>query len=199
MTNPVTPSFFATPADFRKWFEKNHEREPELLVGFYKTDSGKPSITWPESVDVALCFGWIDAVRRRIDDESYSIRFTRRKPTSTWSAINIAKVAELTRSGMMTPAGLKAFAARKDAKSGIYSYEQKEKQTELPAEFAKRFQAKKKAWKYFNEQPPWYRRTSTHWVTSAKKEETQLRRLETLMTCSGSGEWIPSLRRTPAT
>jgi len=119
----MQPHFFKTPADFRKWLAKNHASATELLVGFYKKDSGKPSLTWPESVDEALCFGWIDGVRRRIDDVSYSIRFTPRKKTSTWSAINIARVAELTKLGRMQPAGLLAFGQRREEKSAIYAYE----------------------------------------------------------------------------
>ncbi len=119
----MKPSFFPTPAHFRRWLEKHHAQSPELLVGFYKRESGKPSLTWPESVEEALCFGWIDGVRRRIDDESYSIRFTPRKPTSTWSAVNIAKVAELESAGRMTDAGRAAFARRRENRSGVYAYE----------------------------------------------------------------------------
>src|SRR5436309_10975426 len=120
------PAFFASPSELRAWFEQNHETTQELWIGFYKTSSGKPSITWPESVDQALCFGWIDGVRRRIDDVSYSIRFTPRKPRSIWSTVNINRVAELTNLGLMQPAGLKAFAARQEARSGIYSFEQED-------------------------------------------------------------------------
>src|SRR5262245_51313572 len=119
----MEPTFFPTPADFRAWLEANHETQRELLVGFYKTSTGKPSITWPESVDQALCFGWIDGIRKRIDDESYSIRFTPRKPDSNWSAVNIAKVKELTEQGLMRAAGIKVFENRKEEKSGVYSYE----------------------------------------------------------------------------
>ena len=181
----MNPTFFATPAAFRKWLEKHHEREPELLVGFWKKDSGKPSITWPESVDEALCFGWIDGVRRRIDDESYSIRFTPRRKGSTWSAINIKRVAELKQFGRMHPAGLAAYEQRSDKKSGIYAYENAPRT--LPDEMEKAFRANKKAWAYFNEQPPWYRRVSIYWVTNAKKEETRARRLETLIGDSAAG------------
>src|SRR5258708_35999652 len=130
----MTPHFFATPADFRKWLAKNHSSASELLVGFYKKDSGKPSITWPESVDQALCFGWIDGVRRRIDDVSYSIRFTPRKPRSVWSAVNIKRVEELSRQGLMRPAGVKAFEARQEERSGIYSFEQQNIQFERDQE-----------------------------------------------------------------
>ncbi|HEV7429218.1 MAG TPA: YdeI/OmpD-associated family protein [Thermoanaerobaculia bacterium] len=175
----MQPHFFATPADFRKWLAKNHASATELLVGFYKKDSGKPSITWPESVDEALSFGWIDGVRRRIDDVSYSIRFTPRKKTSTWSAINIARVAELTKLGRMQPAGLRAFAQRRAEKSAIYSYENEVRT--LSAEDEKKFRANRNAWDFFNAQPPGYRRVAFYWVTSAKKEETRARRLATLI------------------
>ena len=175
----VQPHFFKTPADFRKWLTKNHTSATELLVGFYKKDSGKPSITWPESVDEALSFGWIDGVRRRIDDVSYSIRFTPRKKSSTWSAINIARVAELTKLGRMQPAGLRAFEHRRDEKSAIYAYENEVRT--LSADDEKKFRVNKKAWDFFNAQPPGYRRLSIYWITSAKKDETHARRLATLI------------------
>ncbi len=175
----MKPTFFATPAAFRRWLQKHHQKETELLVGFYKRGSGKPSITWPESVDQALCFGWIDGVRRRIDDESYSIRFTPRKRTSIWSAINIRRATELIKEELMQPAGLRAFEARDEKKSAIYSYENAPR--ELPPEAEKAFRANKKAWAYFQAQAPWYRRVATHWVVTAKKEETRARRLATLI------------------
>jgi uncharacterized protein YdeI (YjbR/CyaY-like superfamily) len=175
----MKPTFFASPAAFRKWLEKNHASATELLVGYYKKDSGKPSMTWPESVDQALCFGWIDGVRGRIDDVSYSIRFTPRKSISNWSAINIARVAELTKLGQMAPAGLRAFKQRRDDKSAIYAYENAVRTLD-PAD-EKKFRADKKAWKFFNAQPPGYRRLSIYWVTSAKREETRVRRLATLI------------------
>ena len=181
----MEPHFFKTSADFRKWLAKNHASATELLVGFYKKDSGKPSITWPESVDEALCFGWIDGVRRRIDDVSYSIRFTPRKKSSTWSAINIGRVAELTKLGRMQPAGLRAFEHRREATSGIYSYENEART--LPAEYEKKLRANEKALEFFNAQPPGYRRVATYWVTSAKKEETRARRLDTLIEDSANG------------
>ena len=184
----MEPHFFPTPAAFRKWLAKNHDKSAELLVGFYKKDSGKPSVTWPESVDQALCFGWIDGVRRRIDDVTYSIRFTPRKPISNWSAINIARVAELTKLGQMRPAGLRAFAQRREDKSVIYSYENAGRTLD-PAD-EKRFRANKKAWQFFNEQAPWYRRVCIHWVTSGKKEETRARRLATLIDDSANGRRI---------
>jgi uncharacterized protein YdeI (YjbR/CyaY-like superfamily) len=186
--------FFKTPADFRAWLEKHHATELELSVGFYKRDSGRPSITWPESVDAALCYGWIDGVRNSIDEVSYRIRFTPRRATSTWSAINVKRVAELTKLGLMCPAGVKAFDARKRDKTGIYAYEQR-KNAKLPPAFEKQFRANKKAWDFFQSQPPWYRRTTTHRVISAKQEETRLRRLAELIKDSELGQPIKGLRR----
>src|SRR5882724_5331355 len=147
----MQPHFFKTPADFRKWLAKNHSSATELLVGFYKRDSGKPSITWPESVDQALCFGWIDGVRRRIDDVSYTIRFTPRKPVSNWSAINIRRVEQLIAEGLMKPAGLQAFASRQDNRSRIYSFEQKSVEFESAQE--RQFRANRAAWKFFQSRP----------------------------------------------
>ena len=187
----MEPHFFATPTAFRKWLEKNHDKATELLVGFYKKDSGKPSITWPESVDQALCFGWIDGVRRRIDDVSYSIRFTPRKQISNWSAINIARVAELTELGLMRTAGLHTFEQRREDKSVIYSYENAVRTLD-PAD-EKKFRANRKAWQFFNAQPPSYRRVSIYWITSAKKEETRVRRLSHLIERSASGTRIDLL------
>jgi uncharacterized protein YdeI (YjbR/CyaY-like superfamily) len=192
---PPKTLFFATPADFRAWLKKNHALYTELSVGFYKRDSGKPSITWPESVDAALCYGWIDGVRNSIDAVSYRIRFTPRKPTSTWSAINVKRVAELTKLGMMHPAGVKAFDARKGDKTGIYAYEQRKSAT-LPPAYEKKFRANKKAWTFFQKQPPWYQRTATYRVISAKQEATQEKRLAELIRDSEAGLAIKELRRT---
>lgn len=172
----MTATFFPTPEDFRKWLEKNHTTEKELLVGFWKVGTKKPSMTWSESVDQALCFGWIDGVRKSIDVESYSIRFTPRKPTSIWSAVNIRKVEELTKTGLMTEAGRKAFELRKEEKSAIYSHE-KEPAT-LDPEFKKQFKANKKAWEFFSNQAPSYKKVMLHWIMSAKQEKTRLSRLE---------------------
>lgn len=191
----MTPTFFATPEAFRKWLAKHHAQTSELLVGFYKKGSGIPSMTWPESVDQALCFGWIDGIRRRIDDERYSIRFTPRKPKSTWSSVNIARVAELTRLGMIQPAGLRAFEQRSAENSGIYAYENAAR--ELPPEFEKQFRKQRKAWQSFSEQPPSYRRVAIHWVTSAKKQETRTRRLATLIEDSAAGRRLAIYTLTP--
>jgi uncharacterized protein YdeI (YjbR/CyaY-like superfamily) len=168
----MEPIFFKTPNEFRKWLEKHHETEKELLVGFYKVGTKKPSMTWSEAVDQALCFGWIDGVRRSIDDESYCNRFTPRKPTSNWSAINIKKVEELTKAGLMTPAGQKAFELRKEEKSGVYSHEI------LDPAYEKQFKSNKKAWEFFNNQAPSYKKVMLHWIMSAKQEKTRLSRLE---------------------
>jgi len=175
-------TFFATPEKFRAWLEKNHETATELLVGFYKRGSARPSITWPESVDEALSFGWIDGVRKRIDDESYTIRFTPRRASSIWSANNIRRVEELTKLGRMRPAGIRAFERRSEKRSAIYSFENAPRT--LPPEFEKRFRSNRKAWRWFNEEPPWYRRVAIYWVTSAKREETRQRRLAQLITDS---------------
>jgi uncharacterized protein YdeI (YjbR/CyaY-like superfamily) len=188
----MEPTFFATPEDFRAWLEAHHDSETELLVGFYKKGSGRPSITWPEAVDQALCYGWIDGVRRRIDDDSYSIRFTPRKPSSTWSAVNVRRVGELTELGLMRPAGLAAFERRSDDRTAIYSYEQR-KTAKLDAEQERRFRANPAAWKWFQAQPAGYRRTASYWVISAKRPETRERRLEQLIADSAAGRTIRSL------
>jgi len=172
----MSATFFETQDEFRNWLEKNHQKEKELLVGFYKVGSKKPSMTWSQSVDQALCFGWIDGVRKSIDEQSYSIRFTPRKTTSIWSAINIKKVEELTKAGLMTSQGKKAFELRKEEKSAIYSHE-KEPAT-LDPEFEKQFKANKKAWEFFNDQAPSYKKVMLHWIMSAKQEKTRLSRLE---------------------
>jgi uncharacterized protein YdeI (YjbR/CyaY-like superfamily) len=189
----MLPTFFPTPADFRRWLKAHHATETELLVGFYKTDSGKPSITWPESVDQALCFGWIDGLRKRVDDESYTIRFTPRKPTSTWSAVNIKRVEELTQLGLMQPAGLKAFEARKENRSGIYSYEQRS--ADLPAEYEKALKKNKAAWTFFQAQPASYRKAAVWWVVSAKQDATRLKRLDQLIDLSAHAQQIPQFTR----
>lgn len=171
----MAPTFFAKQADFRKWLEKNHKKETELLVGFYKVNSGKPCMTWSQSVDEALCFGWIDGIRRSIDKDSYSIRFTPRKPTSIWSAINIKKVEGLTKQGLMKPAGLASFKLRKEHRSKIYSHEREAQK--LPTNFEGKFKANKKAWEFFITQAPSYQKVIIHWIVAAKQETTQLARL----------------------
>lgn len=187
----MKPVFFKSPAEFRAWLAKNHATQKELLVGFHKVNTGKPSLTWPQSVDEALCYGWIDGVRRRIDDESYSIRFTPRKPTSIWSTLNIKRVAELEKLGRMTDAGRTAFARRDPKKSEIYSFERG--RTEMNGDALAKLKADEKAWAYYESQAPYYRRTSSHWVASAKKPETRAKRLATLIECCRNGERIPAL------
>jgi len=176
---------FRTPADLRKWFEKHHQTESELQVGYYKKESGKPSITWPESVAQALCFGWIDGIRRSVDDESYTIRFTPRKRTSIWSAINIRMAEQLIAEGLMRPAGLEAYKARRENKSGIYSYEQRS--AEIPEPYLSQLKKNRKAFTFFESQPAWYRKQLSWWIVSAKKEETRQSRLKKLIDESAAG------------
>jgi uncharacterized protein YdeI (YjbR/CyaY-like superfamily) len=158
---------------------------PELWVGFYKKDSGKPSITWPESVDEALCVGWIDGIRKSVDEISYKIRFTPRRRGSIWSAVNIKRVGVLSDEGRMRPAGVKAFAARKENKSGIYAYEQRRAELEEP--YNGMLKKNKMAWDFFQAQAPWYRKQIGWWVISAKKEETRMKRLGKLIEVSAKG------------
>jgi uncharacterized protein YdeI (YjbR/CyaY-like superfamily) len=188
----MEPVFFATPAAFRAWLEANHATESEITVGFHRVGSGRPSLTWPEAVDEALCFGWIDGVRHRLDETSYTNRFTPRRRGSNWSAVNVAKAEALIASGRMRPAGLKAFQARTDARSAVYSYEQRHEAKLEPA-LEKRFRSKKRAWTWFREQPPGYRATAIYWVASAKKPETRERRLSTLIEDCAAGRRIAAL------
>jgi len=178
--------FFRTPADFRTWLEKNHATATEIWVGFYKKDSGKPSIRWPESVDEALCFGWIDGIRKRVDEISYQIRFTPRRPGSVWSATNIQRAKELALEKRMRSTGLSAFAARIQNKSGIYSYEQRN--TELGQPYAKLLKKNKAASNFFKKHPPSYRKMIGWWIISAKKEETRMARLAKLISESSKGK-----------
>lgn len=186
MPTPINIKFFKTSADLRAWFEKNYKKKQEQWIGYYKKDSGKPSITWPESVDQALCFGWIDGLRKSIDERSYTIRFTPRKPTSIWSAINIKKVIELKKLGLMTDAGLDLFEKRDGKKIVQYSFEQRKNQ-KLPAAFVKKFRANKRAWDFFSSMPPSYQKTTTWWIVSAKQEETRVKRLSLLIADSEQG------------
>lgn len=191
MNNSLKPAYFKSGIEFRKWLMQNHDKASELLVGFYKVKSKKQSISWSESVDEALCFGWIDGVRKSIDEESYSIRFTPRKATSIWSSVNIKKVEELSQKCLMHPSGMKAFQNRKENKSGIYSYEKQP--SILPKELENIFKSNKKAWKIFSSMPPSYVRTAIHWIVSAKREETKLKRLEELITDSENEKKIKRL------
>lgn len=181
--------FFTDAAKFRRWLVDNHQRQRELVVGYYKKETGRASMTWSESVDQALCFGWIDGVRRRIDDVSYSIRFTPRKPTSIWSQVNIDKVAKLTEQGLMHPAGLVAFDKRIQNRSGVYSYEQRSITFAEP--YLSQFQSVRAAWNYFEQQLASYRKAACWWVLSAKREETRAKRLAQLIAHSVKHQRIP--------
>jgi uncharacterized protein YdeI (YjbR/CyaY-like superfamily) len=188
----MKPTYFATPADLRAWLEAHHETARELLVGFHKRATGTPSITWRESVDEALCFGWIDGVRRSLSEHAYTIRFTPRKAKSTWSEVNVARVNELSARGRMHPAGLRAFAARTPERTGIYSFERSEAAKLSPAQ-EKKLRANRKAAAFFDRQAPWYRRAALHWVITAKREETRERRLDQLIAHSAAGRTVPPL------
>ena len=194
VAEPKKLAFFASPAEWRAWLDRHHHHSEELWVGFYKRDSGRPSITWPEAVDGALCFGWIDGIRKSIDAVSYTIRFTPRKTRSTWSASNIKRMAALKKLGLVHEAGQQAFQRRTSDRSGIYAYEQR-KGMKLTTAYEKQFRANKPAWSFFQAQPPWYRRTSSWWVISAKKAETRRKRLARLIEDSAHQRPIRSLTR----
>ena len=187
MTKPV---FFQKQDDFRSWLAANHDGASELLVGFYKRGAKKAGITYPEALDEALCFGWIDGVRKGLDEERYTIRFTPRKPRSIWSAVNIEKVRVLTESGRMQPPGMRAFEAREEARSRVYAYEKREA-PELDAADEAAFRENQRAWAWFDSQAPSYQRSAKYWVISAKKAETRARRLATLVEHSERGERLP--------
>ena len=188
----MKPVFFSSPPQWRAWLEANHSDAAEVWVGFWKKGSGRPSITWPESVDEALCFGWIDGVRKGIDESSYMIRFTPRKRRSTWSSVNVKRVGELIDEGRMRPAGLAAFEARDEKRSGIYAYEQR-KAAKLTRDQEQQFRANREAWGFFQSRPAGYRQTAIWWVISAKREETRARRLATLIADSAAGRTLRHL------
>ena len=181
----MKPKFFSSPEKFRQWLEQNHDRETELLVGFHKKSSGKKSITYAEALDEALCFGWIDGVRKSLNETSYTIRFTPRKPRSIWSLVNVKHVERLKKEGRMQPAGLEAYARRDPKRTGIYAFENRPR--ELSPEYEKTFRQNKTAWKFFEKQPPAFKRTMIFWIMGAKKEETRLRRLKQLVENSEKG------------
>jgi uncharacterized protein YdeI (YjbR/CyaY-like superfamily) len=191
----MKPKFFSSAADFGKWLKQHHATEQVLLVGFHKVGSGTPSMTWPESVDEALCWGWIDGVRKRLDEDAYTIRFTPRKPGSQWSAVNIRRAKALAEEGRLSAAGRRAFEARRENKAGVYSYEQRP--NELTEPYAGMLARNRKAHAFFEKQIPSYRRAATWWVISAKKEETRARRAQSLIEFSAKGEWIPQFLRKP--
>jgi uncharacterized protein YdeI (YjbR/CyaY-like superfamily) len=178
----MKPRYFKSQADFRAWLEKHHAVDRELWIGFYKKSSGKDGLAYAEAVDQALCFGWIDGIKKRVDDDSFMHRFTPRTRTSSWSLVNTKRVAELTELGLMAEPGLEAFRSRDQKRSGIYLYEQRPR--DLDPVYERRFKANGRAWTFFQAQPPGYRRLVTMWIMSAKKEETRLKRLEAIMKAS---------------
>lgn len=187
------PIFFASTAAWRAWLEEHHETETEVWVGMWRKALGK-GMTWPEAVDEALCFGWIDSVAKRVDDDRRMQRFSPRKPTSNWSLVNVNKVEALRAAGRMRPAGEAAFARRRTDKTGVYSFERRD-EAAFTAEQVAQFEADPEAWAYWQSRPPGYRRTATHWVVSAKREETRARRLATLIEDCAAGRAIKPLRR----
>jgi uncharacterized protein YdeI (YjbR/CyaY-like superfamily) len=182
---------FRTPAAFRAWLARNHRSARELLLRCYKTRAARRGVTYAQALDEALCYGWIDGVRRGVDDVSFSVRFTPRRPRSTWSRVNVAHVQRLTREGRMAKPGLEAFKAREEARTGLYSFERAA--MKLPPAYLKRLRADPAAWAHFQREAPWYRRTCTYFVMSAKREETRLRRLGLLIAYSRQGKRIPPL------
>jgi uncharacterized protein YdeI (YjbR/CyaY-like superfamily) len=192
----VRAIFFATSDEFRAWLEKHHATATEVLVGFHKKSTGRPSMTWTESVREALCFGWIDGIRRSLGDEGYTIRFTPRKPRSNWSSLNVRHVEELIREERMTPAGLAAYEARTPERTGVYAFEQRHA-ARLEREQEERFRADPKAWEFFQAQPASYRQTAIFWVVSAKREETRARRLRALIADSAAGRRLARLTPPP--
>ena len=187
----MKPTYFLSSEDFRRWLDANHREVTELFVGFYKKDSGQGGITYAGALDEALCFGWIDGVRKSVDALSYTIRFTPRKPKSIWSLVNLRHIERLTKSGRVTPAGLKVFAARNPAKCGVYAFENAAQK--FAAADERKFRADKRAWDFFQQQAPWYRRTAIHWVLTAKREETRARRLAQLISDSRDARRLKQL------
>jgi uncharacterized protein YdeI (YjbR/CyaY-like superfamily) len=188
---PPKPIYFASANEFGAWLDAHHASATELLVGFHKRKTGRSSLTWVESVQQALCYGWIDGVRKRVDDDAYTIRFSPRKPGSIWSSVNVRHVKALITSGQMRPAGLRAFEARRANTSGVYSYEQRS--VDLPPAYARSLKKNPKAFRFFEAQPPSYRRAVMWWIVSAKKEETRMKRLSVLVDLCARGERLPAL------
>lgn len=186
-------TFYKSPPELHEWLEENHDSAKEVWIGFYKKGSGEAGITYAEALDEALCFGWIDGIRKRIDDSRFTIRFTPRKARSIWSAVNIKRVGELSELGLMQPSGLKTFNERDPGRSKLYAYE--EKTRELDGAYEAQFRANEEAWRFFQAQAPWYRRSANWWVMSAKKEETRLKRLAALIVESEKGQWLPGYAR----
>jgi uncharacterized protein YdeI (YjbR/CyaY-like superfamily) len=189
------PVFFASPQEFRRWLEKHHAKETELWVGYHKTKTGKPSLTWPQSVDQALCYGWIDGLRKSLGEDAYMIRFSPRRAKSIWSAVNTKRAKELIAEGLMKPAGLEAFEAKDEKLTNKYSFEREN--AAFDPEHEKLFRKNKSAWKWFSEQPPGYRKLATFWVSDAKRPETRARRLAELIDDCAAGRRIRGLRPEP--
>ena len=187
----MTPKSFKTQADWRAWLEAHHDSSQEILLRLFKVHAAHRGITYKQALDEALCFGWIDGITRRLDDDSYCQRYTPRRPRSIWSRINVGHVERLIKEGRMTPAGLAAYDKRDAKRTGVYAFENPSRA--LPPEMEKRFRARKRAWAFYQEQAPWYRRTTTHWILSGKKEETRLRRLEALIACCARREIAPQV------
>jgi len=183
LADPTAPTFFRTPKHFRAWLGRNHDRADVLWVGYYRKDSGRPSITWPDSVDEALCFGWIDGIRKKVDDLSYKVRFTPRRARSVWSVVNIGRVAALTRDGRMQPAGAAAFARRDENNTRHCSFENRAAAKLSPTD-ERQFRRDRQAWNFFEAQPPGYKRLAAFWVINAKRTETRRARLERLIATS---------------
>jgi uncharacterized protein YdeI (YjbR/CyaY-like superfamily) len=188
-----TPVFFKSPNELHKWLQKKHSKATELWIGFYTVKSGKKAVAYKEALDEALCFGWIDGIRKNVDENSYAIRFTPRKKNSIWSNVNTKRMNELIKEGRVQPSGLSTFKNRTEEKTGIYSFEQDAHK--LSPAFEKKFKASKKAWKFFTSRAPWYQRTCIHWVMSAKQEATRLTRLQTLINDSENERTIRGLTR----
>ncbi|PWT94484.1 MAG: bacteriocin-protection protein [Blastocatellia bacterium] len=195
MQSETVPKFFTSAAAFRKWLEQNHKKKSELWVGFHKKSSGKKSITYPQALDEALCYGWIDGLRKNVSPDSYKIRFTPRKASSIWSNINVAHVERLKKESRMQAAGLAAYSLRDPERTGIYSFEKE--LAEFSTQFKKRFEANKNAWQFFNEQSPYIKKLCVHWVMSAKREETRVRRLEQLIEKTAKGERVGVIESKP--
>lgn len=189
----ATAIYFASPADFRAWLAEHHGSVRELWVGFHKRATGRPTLTWPESVDEALCFGWIDGLRQRVDERRYRIRFTPRRAGSIWSAVNLRRAEELIAEGRMRPPGQAAWEKRREDRTRRYSFEQET--AGLTPEHERDLRRDRAAWKFWTSQPPGYRKTASWWVESAKREETRRRRLAKLVEHSAAGRRIPPLAR----
>jgi len=188
--------YFATPAKLQRWFEEHHQNKTELILGYYKKATGIPSVTWSESVDEALCVGWIDGVRRTIDDERYCIRFTPRKPNSNWSKINMEKLKTLTQQGRMKPRGLHAWSLHQEKNSAVYSFEQKDEDLKLSSDYESRLRVNAKAWRYFETSlPPSAKKATVSWLMSAKQAATREKRFGVVMDCCEKGLRIPTIRR----